>query len=49
MNTQNEVNGKENYRREIIRMANEINDGFMLCKIYHYILVKYRKIKEAEM
>lgn len=34
------------YKEKIIEMVNEIDCEDYLFKIYHYILVKYRKYKE---
>lgn len=39
--------GEEEYRREIVRMINEIKNKEFLFKIYHYIIPKYKKEKEA--
>ena len=36
------------YKEKIIEMVNEIECEDYLFKIYHYILVKYRKYKEKK-
>lgn len=36
------------YKEKIIEMVNEIDCEDYLFKIYHYILVKYRKYKEKK-
>lgn len=36
------------YKEKIIEMINEIDCEDYLFKIYHYILVKYRKYKEKK-
>lgn len=36
------------YKRLIIKMVKEINDKKKLYRIYHYILVKYRKEREKD-
>lgn len=38
---------KEFYREGIIEMVNSIENVDFLFKIYHYIIPKYRKEKEA--
>ena len=32
------------YKKEIHKMIDEINDNDVLMRIYHFILYKYRKI-----
>ena len=34
---------KEYYKEEIIKMLDEIENVDYLFKIYHYVIVKYRK------
>ena len=36
------------YRAEIIRMVTEMTDEDVLCRIYHFIVVKYRRFKGVE-
>lgn len=36
------------YRAEIIRMVTEMADEDALCRIYHFIIVKYRRFKGVE-
>lgn len=36
---------EKNYREEIIRMVQEIENEDYLFKIYHYIIAKYRREK----
>lgn len=33
------------YRAEIIRMVSELTDEDVLCRIFHFVIVKYRKFK----
>lgn len=35
------------YKKEIISMIEEMKSEDFLCKVYHYILVKFRKEKEV--
>ena len=40
--------GKErdmDYRKEIIRMVTEMTDEDVLCRIFHFVIVKYRRFK----
>lgn len=37
-----------NYREEIMRMVQEIENEDYLFKIYHYIIAKYRREKGAK-
>lgn len=41
------MNEKEFYREQIIEMVGKINNIDFLFKIYHYILPKYKREKEA--
>lgn len=36
------------YKQEIIKMINEMENQDFIFKIYHYILAKYRRSKENE-
>lgn len=38
---------REEYKREIIEMVEDMENEDFLFKIYHYIIPKYRKEKEA--
>ena len=38
---------REEYKREIIEMVADMENEDFLFKIYHYIIPKYRKEKEA--
>lgn len=35
------------YKKEIISMIEKMENEDFLCKVYHYILVKFRKEKEV--
>ncbi len=39
--------GEEDYKNKIIKMINEMENEDFLFKIYHYIIPKYKKEKEA--
>lgn len=36
------------YKKEIHKMIDEIDDADVLCRIYHFIIVKYRRFKGVE-
>lgn len=38
---------EEDYKNKIIKMINEMENEDFLFKIYHYIIPKYKKEKEA--
>jgi len=38
---------EEDYKNKIIKMINEMENEHFLFKIYHYIIPKYKKEKEA--
>ena len=38
----------ESYRKAIIRIALELNNGLHLFRAYHYILAKYNKEKSQK-
>jgi hypothetical protein len=43
-----ETDDERHYRREIISMVTDIDRHDFLVKIYHYILVKYKKLGGAD-
>lgn len=38
---------KEEYKRKILKMVEKMENEDFIFKIYHYIVPKYRKEKEA--